>query len=79
MAVRLEIIKELVESVMVTATMTADVGAVINSPGDLSIDWRIEFEERAAILEYDGGLSRGEADRRAFEEILRRLKEFEKY
>ena len=74
MAVRLEIIKELVESVMVTATTTSDVGAVINSPGDLSIDWRIEFEERAAILEYDGGLSREDADRQAFEEILERLK-----
>ena len=79
MAVRLEIIKELVESVMVTATTTADVGGVISSPGDLSIDWRIEFEERAAILEYDGSLSREEAEEQAFVEILRRLKEFEKY
>ena len=32
---------------------------------DLPMDWRIEFEERAAILEYDGGLNRNEADSQA--------------
>jgi hypothetical protein len=42
------------------------------SPTDLPMDWRIDWEERAAILEYDGGLSRKEADRRAFNEILGR-------
>lgn len=41
-------------------------------PADLPIDWRIDWEERAAILEYDGGLSREEADQRAFTEILGR-------
>lgn len=30
------------------------------------------FEERAAIIEYDGGLPRDEAERRALDEILRR-------
>ncbi len=35
---------------------------------------RYEFEERAAILQYDGGLSRDEADKRAFSEILERIK-----
>ena len=35
---------------------------------------RYEFEERAAILQYDGGLSREEADKRAFSEILERVK-----
>ena len=29
---------------------------------DLPMDWRIEYEERAAILEYDGGMMREEAD-----------------
>lgn len=32
-------------------------------------DRRHTFEERAAIMEYDGGLSRYEAERRAAEEI----------
>jgi hypothetical protein len=32
------------------------------------------FEERAAIMEYDGGLTRAEAERRAREEIKRRYK-----
>jgi hypothetical protein len=38
------------------------------------IDWRIEFEERAAILEYDGGLTREEADKRAVSEIIERIR-----
>ncbi len=40
---------------------------------DLPMDWRIEFEERAAILEYDGGLSREEADEQALSEIIVRM------
>lgn len=32
-------------------------------------DWRYAFEERAAILEYDGGYDRAEAERRARLEI----------
>ena len=51
----------------------------VAGPESLPMDWRIEFEERAAILEYDGGLSREKAERQAFIEILRRLKKLEKY
>ena len=43
------------------------------TPDILPMDWRIEFEERAAILEYDGGLGREDADRRALEEVLQRM------
>ncbi len=39
----------------------------------LPMDWRIEYEERAGILEYDGGLSRNEADAQALVEIKRRM------
>ena len=78
MAVRLEIIKELVESVVVTATTTADVGGVISSPGGLPMDWRIEFEERAAILEFYTGLSREVADVQALQEIMERMRRLEK-
>jgi hypothetical protein len=42
----------------------------------LPMEWRIEYEERAAILQYDGGLNRDEADKRAFSEILERIKRF---
>ena len=35
---------------------------------------RYEFEERAAILQWDGGLSREDADKQALQEILERLK-----
>ena len=43
------------------------------TPSNLPMEWRIEFEERAAILEYDGGLSRDEADRQALNEIAERI------
>lgn len=48
------------------------VSPLPKSPTDLPMDWRIDWEERAAILEYDGGLSREEADKRAFTEIVDR-------
>jgi hypothetical protein len=32
------------------------------------------FEERAAIMEYDGGLSRSEAEQRAMEEMKRKYR-----
>ena len=73
MAVNLEIIKELVESV----TAEGDVNTAISSPDNLSINWQIEHEERAAILQWDGGLARVDADRQAFDEILERLKRSE--
>ena len=34
---------------------------------------RYEYEERAAILEYDGGLSRNKADNQALREIAERI------
>ncbi len=49
-------------------------GILIACPDDLSMDWRIDFEERAAILQYDGGLSRDEADQQALQEICERMK-----
>ncbi|KKK61735.1 hypothetical protein LCGC14_3011360 [marine sediment metagenome] len=40
---------------------------------ELPMDWRIEFEERAAILEYDGKLTREDADKQALKEIIIRM------
>ena len=39
---------------------------------------RYEFEERAAILEYDAGLSRDEADSQALHEIAERIERMKK-
>lgn len=36
-----------------------------------SEDWRVHWEERAAIREYDGGFDRDEAERLAFDEVRR--------
>jgi hypothetical protein len=37
-----------------------------------SEDLREEFEERAAIMEYDGGMTRAEAERAAWALILKK-------
>ena len=43
-------------------------------PDDLPGDWRVEFEERAAIKEYDGGLPRERAEAEALAEIVTQMK-----
>lgn len=43
------------------------------TPADLSPDWRIEWEERAAIREYDGGQAREHAEAEALREIIDRM------
>lgn len=37
----------------------------------LTHEERYRYEERAAIMEYDGGLPRAEAERLALEEVMR--------
>ena len=44
------------------------------TPDDLPSDWRCEFEERAAVREYDGGQVREHAEAEAFDEILARMR-----
>jgi len=46
----------------------------ITCPYELPMDWRIEYEERAAILEYDGGQTRENAETQALSEILNRIR-----
>ena len=72
MAVDLKIVKELVESESLTEIF-GEYQRKINHPYDLPMDWRIEFEERAAILQYDGGLKRDKADAKALVEIRQRI------
>jgi len=40
---------------------------------DLPGDWRVWFEERAAIMEYDGGLPREHAEAEALAETVREM------
>jgi hypothetical protein len=42
-------------------------------PEDLPPDWRVEWEERAAVLEYDGGQPRERAEALALTEISLRM------
>jgi hypothetical protein len=71
MAVNLEIVRKLVETKWSADTCQE---TRIVRPSELPMDWRIEFEERAAIIEYDGGLDRQVAETRALAEILQRMK-----
>jgi hypothetical protein len=41
------------------------------NPDDLPGDWRVWWEERAAIMEYDGCLPRERAEALAFDAVLR--------
>jgi hypothetical protein len=41
---------------------------------DLDPDWRIEWEARAAIMEYDGGLPRERAEALALAEIIKQMR-----
>ena len=50
----------------------------VAGPESLPMDWRIEFEERAAIFQYDGGLVREEAEIQALREINTRLRGMKK-
>ena len=49
-------------------------GERYRTPGDLPADWWLEWEERAAIREYDGGQAREHAEAEAFDEILARIR-----
>jgi hypothetical protein len=40
----------------------------------LPMNWRIEYEERAGILEYDGKMSRVRAEDEALKETLRQMR-----
>lgn len=42
---------------------------------DLTPEWRLEFEERAAIREYDGGQAREHAEAEALKEILAKMRQ----
>lgn len=48
--------------------------ALPRTPAGLPADWRCEFEERAAIREYDGGQAREHAEAEACHEILARMR-----
>ena len=41
---------------------------------DLPLDWKIEWLERAAIREFDGGQARGHAEAEALLEVVERMR-----
>ncbi|HJZ53528.1 MAG TPA: hypothetical protein VKE74_01135 [Gemmataceae bacterium] len=44
-----------------------------HTPADLPADWHALWDERAAIMEYEGGLSRELAEHLALLEIVKRM------
>ena len=43
-------------------------------PDDLPGDWRVEWEERAAIMEYDGNMPRERAEALALADVVDRMR-----
>ena len=43
-------------------------------PDDLPGDWRMEFEERAAIMEYEGNMPRERAEALALADVVGRMR-----
>jgi len=39
------------------------------------MDWREEYEERAAIMEFDAGLSKKHAEQEAFKDIITQMQQ----
>jgi len=46
------------------------IAHLLRQAGWSETDWQALFDERAGIMEYDGGYSRGEAEQRATDEIM---------
>jgi hypothetical protein len=44
-------------------------------PGDLPADWHFLWDERAAIMEYDGELPRERAEALALAEVVREMEQ----
>jgi hypothetical protein len=44
------------------------------TPADLPADWHFLWDERAAIMEYDGKMSREQAEAAALADTLRRMR-----
>jgi hypothetical protein len=55
------------------ASPTAVPAASVLGVEDLPGDWRVEWEERAAVLEYDGKIPRERAEAQALTEILGKM------
>jgi hypothetical protein len=51
-----------------------DAVRLVVSPADLQAEWREEWNERAAIMEYDGGLPRERAEHVALADIVRQMR-----
>ena len=46
----------------------------IRKPTDLPPEWWVAWDERAAIMEYEGNRPREEAEARALDEIIRNMR-----
>ncbi|HBI47063.1 MAG TPA: hypothetical protein DDY78_30050 [Planctomycetales bacterium] len=53
--------------------LTTETAAAIG-PDDLPGDWRVEWEERAAVMEYNAGLCRERAEALALTAIVREMR-----
>ncbi|MCP4251652.1 MAG: hypothetical protein GY778_31835 [bacterium] len=57
-----------------TRTRQSGVPAAVITPDDLPAEWRVEWEERAAIREFDAGQAREHAEAEALQEVIARMR-----
>lgn len=73
MAVDLDIVRELVKTKPQSRLSGDAPKGQITHASQLAMAWRIDWEERAAILQYNPGRTRNEAEREALQEIVDQL------
>ena len=61
-------------AVVPSVAPAADTALPELTPDDLPSEWRAEFEERAAIREYDGDMPRELAEHYALLDVLKMMK-----
>jgi hypothetical protein len=67
-------LESLFRTPMATKTPAPTAAPGVN-PADLPADWHVLWDERAAIMEYDGGLPREHAEAEALSAILRQMEQ----
>ncbi len=50
-------------------------GAPFQTPAELPADWFVQWDERAAIMEFDGGLPRELAEHYALLEVVQQMRQ----
>lgn len=62
------------KAIVLRALMAGPAPAPATTPNELPPDWHLVWDERAAIMEYDGGLPRERAEAEALRHVLEMMR-----